>query len=174
MKQGTITKAIEFATKAHGTQVRKYTDEPYITHPIAVATLVNDFVVKPTQEQVVAGILHDTVEDTPTTIKDIELIFGEVVAKYVFWLTDVSKPTDGNRKHRKELDRKHISKSPPEVKTIKLADLIHNTHSIKEHDPKFAKIYFAEKLLLLEVLSEGDKVLFEKAKKLVDEYYKRD
>ena len=51
----------------------------------------------------------------------------------------------------------------PEAKTIKLADLIDNTKSIVEHDPRFAKVYLEEKRLLLEVLKDGDETLWQQA-----------
>lgn len=69
-------------------------------------------------------------------------------------LTDVSRPEDGNRAARKKLDREHLAKATPEVKTIKLADLIHNTESIVAHDPKFAEVYLEEKRALLSVLKD--------------------
>ena len=56
-------RAIQFATEAHGDQARKYCGSPYITHPIAVAKIVES--VEHTEEMVVAAILHDVVEDTP-------------------------------------------------------------------------------------------------------------
>jgi hypothetical protein len=82
-------------------------------------------------------------------------------------LTDVSKPTDGNRAKRKNMDREHIAKASLQAKTIKLADLIDNTRSIVEHDPKFAKVYLTEKALLLEVLREGDSFLWSMAHKIL-------
>ena len=82
-------------------------------------------------------------------------------------LTDVSKPEDGNRAVRKEIDRQHTAQASPQAKTIKLADLISNTVSIVEHDPKFARIYLKEKALLLEVLTEGDPTLYAMATKLL-------
>ena len=167
MRPGTIKKAIEFATEAHGEQLRKYTGEPYVTHPIQVAKILNDNAENISQRQVVAAILHDVVEDTDVTLDDIRKVFGPDVETLVFWLTDVSKPEDGNRKLRKELDRKHIAKAPVEAKTIKLADIIDNGSSITEHDSKFAKVFLEEKRLVLEVLKDGDKTLWNIANELV-------
>ncbi|HET8688145.1 MAG TPA: hypothetical protein VFM18_16035, partial [Methanosarcina sp.] len=58
------------------------------------------------------------------------------------------------------IDRIHTEYASPQAKTIKLADLIDNTSSIVEHDKDFAKIYLAEKKLLLEVLHDGDMKLW--------------
>jgi len=156
-------KAKEFATAKHAEvkQVRKYTGEPYINHPASVVELVRG--VEHTDAMICAAWLHDTVEDTDTTLAEIESEFGLEVASYVECLTDVSSYSDGNRAKRKAIDREHISHAPPCVQTIKLADLIDNSASIIERDPEFAKVYLKEKILLLEVLKDGDKVLWEQA-----------
>jgi len=155
-KMNIVERAKEFAMAAHNSaqQVRKYTNEPYWVHPAEVAAIVAT--VPHTDEMLAAAWLHDTVEDTAITNQDIAREFGEEVAKLVGWLTDVSQPGDGNRSHRKQLDREHIANAPAEVHTIKLADLISNTKSIVEHDPEFAKVYLEEKRLLLEVLVKGN------------------
>ncbi|MCP3683556.1 MAG: HD domain-containing protein [bacterium] len=164
-----IGKALEFARVAHIDQVRKYTNEPYISHPMAVAGLVAG--VGGTESMVIAAILHDVVEDTHVEIDTIEKEFGLRVARYVSGLTDISKPEDGNRRIRKAVDRKHIARACIEVKTIKLADLIDNSKTIVTFDPKFAKVYMEEKRLLLEVLHEGNFVLYGIACTLVENYY---
>lgn len=151
-------KALQFAMKKHRSQYRKYTIELYINHCINVAELVRT--VNHDDNMIAAAYLHDTVEDTETTIEEIIETFGSTVGEYVYWLTDSSKPSDGNRATRKAIDRERLSKSPPNVKTIKLADLIDNSQSIVEHDEKFAKVYLKEKRLLLNVLTEGDTMLW--------------
>jgi (p)ppGpp synthase/HD superfamily hydrolase len=155
--------AREYATDAHDSvkQLRKYSGKPYIVHPKAVVELVKS--VPHTPAMVMAAWLHDTVEDTPTTLKDIEITFGLEVAVLVEMLTDVSTPLDGNRETRKRIDREHTAKASPAAKTIKLADLIDNTSDIVANDPKFAVTYLQEKALLLEVLKEGDQTLWQKA-----------
>jgi (p)ppGpp synthase/HD superfamily hydrolase len=155
-------RAIAFATEAHGSQVRKYTGEPYINHPIAVAEIVQS--VPHTEEMVIAAILHDTVEDTPITLLDIKGTFGSTVATLVAWVTDISTPFHGNRAARKELDRMHLSLAPPAAQTIKLADLIDNAKSIAALDPDFWRVYSQEKIKLLEVLRGGDRTLLEAAR----------
>lgn len=157
-----INRALEFATKAHGDQRRKYTGELYINHPIEVAKLVAD-VPGATTEMVMAALLHDVIEDTPVTRSEIESEFGQDVAELVWWLSDQSKPMDGNRAVRKEIDLQHIAKAPAQAKTIKLADLVSNTRSISKYDPDFWRVYRHEKLRMLEVLREGDKELWDLA-----------
>ncbi len=164
-----VTKALRFAAEAHGGQRRKYNDEPYINHPISVCELVKT--VNHNEYMLAAALLHDTVEDTKATIADIKREFGDIVSMFVSGLTDVSKPEDGNRSVRKELDRQHLKNELPPIHTIKLADLIDNSKSIIEHDPKFSKIYMAEKKLLLEVLTDGDRILFDRAANIVNDFY---
>lgn len=162
-------RAKNFATERHGAtnHIRKYTGEPYINHPAAVVELVRS--VPHTEAMLAAAWLHDTVEDTGTTLSEIKDLFGIEVCAFVEMLTDVSKPEDGNRAERKALDREHTAKAMPPAKTIKLADLIDNSKSILERDPKFAKVYLREKALLLKILTEGDKTLWAKARAIIDE-----
>lgn len=165
-----IKKAKIFATKHHSAvgQKRKYTGEDYIVHPIEVAAIVSS--VTGDEEMIAAAYLHDTVEDTEATIEDIEREFGPCVADLVENLTDVSKPEDGNRKVRKEIDRQHTSRASARAKTIKLADLISNSRTILLHDPEFSVTYMREKALLLQVLKGGDATLFARASDIVNEF----
>jgi hypothetical protein len=159
--------AREFATRHHESinHRRKYTDEPYITHPAAVVELVRG--VTHTETMLAAAWLHDVVEDTNATLAEVEQVFGVRVASQVEMLTDISKPEDGNRAARKAIDRAHTAKASPEAKTIKLADLIDNSRTILAHDPKFAKVYLEEKRQLLDVLQEGDYRLMKMAKAIL-------
>lgn len=168
-------RAYHFAAEAHGTQTRRYTGEPYILHPIRVASTVS-YSYRNASPQVrstavSAALLHDVVEDTPVTISEICGKFGKQIGKLVFFLTDVSRPDDGNREHRKMLDRWHICGAPSMAKTIKLADLIDNTASIVDHDPDFARVYMKEKALLLRVMGGGDYKLRNQCTALLDDYY---
>jgi (p)ppGpp synthase/HD superfamily hydrolase len=163
-----VERARVFATAAHAAvkQVRKYTFEPYIVHPTEVAGIV-DALEGATFEMVAAAWLHDTVEDTGVTIEVIRSEFGNEVAELVGWLTDVSKPEDGNRSVRKAIDREHTARAPAEAQTVKLADLIANSRSILAHDPAFARVYLEEKRMLLEVLIRGDATLMAQARRIV-------
>lgn len=159
-----VQKAIVFATAAHAAvgQKRKYTGEDYIVHPIAVMELVRS--VPHDDNMLAASALHDCVEDTEITIDLIRQEFGDDIAELVNWLTDVSRPEDGNRAVRKAKDCEHTARAPARAKTIKLADLCDNSKSIGAYDPGFARVYKREKEALLAVLKEGDPVLYEQAK----------
>lgn len=161
-----IEQAREFATNAHQRidHRRKYSNQPYQVHLEAVAKLVA--AVSDDPEMIAAAWLHDTVEDTPATLEDIEELFGESVAELVEELTDISKPSDGNRAIRKELDRQHSAQASVRAKTVKLADLIDNCKDISKNDERFARVYLNEMGALLKVLYEGEQTLFQKASKL--------
>ena len=159
-----VERARVFATAAHAAvgQTRKYTGEPYVVHPIEVSELVAS--VGGTEAMVAAALLHDVLEDTEVTVDVLEELFGSEVADLVLWLTDISKPEDGNRSTRKALDRHHSAAAPSAAQTIKVADLISNTRTIVEFDPGFARTYLEEKRLLLEVLTRADPALLDQAK----------
>lgn len=164
-----VDKALRFATFFHEGQLRKYTHEPYIEHPIAVAKIVGS--VPHTKEMLCAALMHDTLEDTLATYGEVLDEFGLEIADLVLELTDTSRPSDGDRAARKAIDRERLSKASNEAKTIKLADLIDNTRSIVARDPAFAKVYMAEKRELLKVLDGGDLSLRWQAQRLVDDYF---
>ena len=178
MKNKAILHAAVYATIAHGEieQTRKYPHKgegsaklPYIVHPLEVAETVAG--VTQDVDMIVAAILHDVVEDTKRTIKDVEREFGGKVAKLVAGMTDVSRPGDGNRKIRKEMDRKHLEKENGKVHTIKLADILCNGYDIMVRDVNFAHVYMREIKELVKVLDKGDRSLFEEANKMIEDYY---
>jgi len=160
---------MDLAAWEHRRQVRKYTGEPYIVHPFAVAGLVSS--VTTDSDMRVAALLHDVVEDTQVTVEGIRVAFNSRVASLVSDLTDISRPEHGNRAERKALDRAHTAAAGNDAKTIKLADLIDNTKTIVAFDPNFAKVYMQEKRALLEVLKDGDPTLFALAERQIRAYF---
>jgi hypothetical protein len=160
-----IERASVFARTAHVNQRRKYTNLPYITHPATVAELVRH--VGGTETMIAAAWLHDVVEDCGVELGLIDTTFGREVADLVGWLTDASKPSDGDRAARKKIDLAHTAGAPPAAKTVKLADLIDNSSSILAHDKDFARVYLWEKQLLLDVLRDGDRGLWVQASNVV-------
>lgn len=160
-----------FAWGAHSAvgQKRKYTGEDYAVHTDDVAYILQKFAFNPvTSEMIAAAHLHDSVEDTGVTIEQIKYHFGETVAEYVGWLTDVSKPEDGNRKARKAKDLAHTASAPVNAKTIKLADLISNSSTIVQYDPGFAGVYLREKSALLDyALYDADPGLYAEASRIL-------
>lgn len=158
-----IQRASIFAHNAHHGQVRKYSGLPYIIHPAQVAESVA--LVSGNIALIAAAWLHDTVEDTDVTMYDIEVEFGYNVGQFVWEVTN--PPTIGNRAARKAGARDHLSLASHEAQTLKLADVINNTRTIREDDPNFATTYLSEKRALLKVLTKGHQSLHDEAVRLV-------
>lgn len=161
--------ARRFATKAHAEagQRRKYTDEPYIVHPAAVVELVRS--VTDNEAMLCAAWLHDTVEDTPTTLGDIDAFFGADVAALVEMLTDSHPAEAKNRAARKVAHFQHTAKASADAQTIKLADIIDNTRSIIHYDARFARVYLVEKRVQIALLKAGDATLWQQASTIIEQ-----
>lgn len=147
--------AMCFAREVHKHQKRKYTGNAYTDHLGEVAGIVAS--VPHTEEMIAIAWLHDCVEDQGVGVVTLVSKFGMRVGHGVLMLSDLE---EGNRAERKRLSRERLAKAPPEIQTIKYADLISNTSSIVQFDPKFAEVYLEEKRLLLEVMDKGDKQLY--------------
>ena len=163
-----IDYVIEFIAMAHEGQTRKYTGEPYVEHPMEVARIVRD--VDYNLDMIAAAMCHDIIEDTDYTLEDVEKVAGKVSTSYVDWLSNKEYPFATSRKHRKALIAAHLAKAPDAVKTIKLADILHNTPTIIIHDPIFAKVYVAENKLLLKSLKGGHSDLYARAEKMLYDF----
>ena len=166
-----VNDSYEFASKAHKGQTRRYTREPYITHPLAVAQMLFRSLNKLDTPLLCAAMLHDTLEDTNTTEDELKQCFGTDVTQLVIEVTEFSTLADGNRFIRKELDRRYLKRVSNRAKALKLADLIHNSRSIIEHAKNgFAEIYMTEKKLLIEDIKEGNFGLYQIALKIIEDY----
>ena len=117
-----IFDAIEFAARAHRGQCRKGTKIPYIVHPLAVAKILIDAGCP--EDVVVAGILHDTVEDTPLSLDEIRHAFGTAVARIVEGASepDKSKPWEERKAHTIE----SLKTASEAVLLVSCADKIEN------------------------------------------------
>lgn len=163
-----VARARTYAVQNHAriNQRLKYTFQPYDVHLKGVADLVASVTDDP--ETIAAAWLHDTLEDTPATFEELMREFGPGVTHLVTELTDVSRPSDGNRAARKEIDRRHLALASPRAKTVKLADVIVNSSDICKHDERFGRIYIVEMMALMSVLHEGDATLYERARRVVE------
>lgn len=126
-----VLRALVFAAERHHGQARKdVAKTPYIYHPVALATVLWEAGVRDA-EVIAASILHDTIEDTPTTRDDLEQ-FGEEVAEIVALVTDDKRQ---NKVDRKSLQAEHAAHLPPRAKLVKLADKICNLRDIAATPP---------------------------------------
>ena len=136
-----IILAYEFANEAHIGQYRR-SGEAYMIHPVEVAKIL--IAMKMDTETIVAGLLHDIVEDTLITTFDIEYNFGPIVAKLVDGVTKLKHLPEGTQKQLENI-RKMIVAMAKDVRVviIKLADRLHNMRTLKhmpeEKQQKIAK-----------------------------------
>jgi len=124
-----IQTAYEVAEKAHTGQVRKSGD-PYITHPLSVATILAELGMDTTT--LVAALLHDTVEDTTLTLKEVTEKFGDEVAHLVDGVTKLDKVRFGDATEAETIRKMIIAMAQdPRVLVIKLADRLHNMRTMR-------------------------------------------
>jgi GTP pyrophosphokinase len=131
-----IRKAWEFCVRHHEGQTRA-SGEPYIVHPLEVAEVLAE--MKMDASSIAAGLLHDSVEDTPATNEEIEASFGEQVAHIVEGVTNIDKIEFANREDRQaENVRKMLLAMVSDVRVvlIKLADRLHNMRTLEHLRPE--------------------------------------
>jgi GTP pyrophosphokinase len=145
---GMIEKAYIFSASVHQGQIR-LSGEPYLTHPMEVCGILAD--MKLDAAALATGLLHDTVEDTLTTLEQIEEGFGKDVAFLVDGLTKISKITLGNQEERQaENFRKMILAMSTDIRIllVRLADRIHNMRTL-EFQNQDRQLYIAKETLEL-------------------------
>jgi (p)ppGpp synthase/HD superfamily hydrolase len=172
-----LEKIKQFAAAAHGPQMRKYTPQPYIVHPIRVMELCKKY--NGTLPVLAAALLHDVLEDTTTTKEDmfefLTTVMNEQQAKYtlqlVVDLTDVFIKKDypqWNRRKRKQKEADRIEKTTPDSQTIKYADIIDNCTEIVKYDPEFGPKFLHECRMILKRIPKGHPELYKLAVKTVE------
>ena len=167
-----LEKIKDFADKAHGQQMRKYTPDRYIVHPARVMNICKEY----TNDISIlsAALLHDVLEDTSTTKTGIKNFLSTVMTEQqinktlmlVEDLTDVYTKQNypqWNRRQRKQKEAERLSKTHPDAQTIKYADLIDNSVEIVNHDRDFASVFLHEGRAILEKINKGNPRLYQRA-----------
>lgn len=129
-----IYRAYEFGAKAHAGQQR-LSGEPYIHHPVRVAHILAEMHMDP--ESIVAAILHDVIEDTPTAKEHIISEFGDEVAELVDGVSKLSHLSFETKAHAQAANfRKMLLAMSRDIRVIlvKLADRLHNMRTLKAHN----------------------------------------
>jgi (p)ppGpp synthase/HD superfamily hydrolase len=125
-----VDAALVLAARAHRTQLRKGTDIPYIVHPVNVAMILMRHGFD--EDLVIAGVLHDTVEDTDVREEDIRSRFGDGVAALVAAVSEAKLDEGGERRPwraRKTEQIAHLERGDGRVAALKAADSLHNLKS---------------------------------------------
>ena len=123
-------RSLLYASGLHRDQVRKGTNTPYITHLLAVASIVGEN--GGTEDEVVAALLHDAPEDQggKPTLREIRVRFGDEVAEIVDGCTDTYEDPKPAWRPRKEAYVERVSTASPSVQLVSAADKLHNARSI--------------------------------------------
>lgn len=167
----------EFTDTSHGKQVRKYSGERYIVHPVRVMETVREF--NDDVAVLSAALLHDVLEDTPVTAYELQLALVEVMdiedaertLRFVIELTDIFVKKDFprmNRTWRKQKEVERLSSVSPEAQTVKYADIIDNVTDIVKQDADFACVFVREAKAMLIAMKDGNPALRKRALALVD------
>ena len=122
--------ALTYAARLHRDQTRKGTDVPYVTHLLAVASIVGES--GGTEDEVVAALLHDAPEDKGgrERLEDIRKRFGDEVAEIVDGCTDTYKDPKPDWRLRKEAYVAHVAEASAQVRLVSAADKLHNARTI--------------------------------------------
>ncbi|AJQ52552.1 MULTISPECIES: HD domain-containing protein [spotted fever group] len=143
-----VKKAIYYARKYHGSQMRR-SGEPYYSHPIEVACMVADYLFR--TDIIVTSILHDTIEDTELTKEKIAVLFGEKISNQVMDLTRVK---EYNKITSAEIVEILYKEKKHDVLLIKLFDRLHNMQTIGAKSPEKIKKIVDETMYHFLVLSK--------------------
>jgi (p)ppGpp synthase/HD superfamily hydrolase len=121
-------KAIGFAASAHRNQIRKASDTPYISHPFSVGMILQKAGCE--EELVVAGLLHDTLEDTETTEADLQKEFGNRVLDLVKGCSEPDKSLSWEDRKQHTIDA--LKTAPIDICLVTCADKLHNIRTLIE------------------------------------------
>jgi (p)ppGpp synthase/HD superfamily hydrolase len=160
-----LLEALDFAAQRHSAQRRKGPDAaPYVNHLIEVAALVANVAHIEDVEVLMAAVLHDVLEDTPTTSDEVSARFGERVCRFVLALSDdKSLP----RRQRREIILEELPRMDALVKVVKLADL---TSNIKLLPPTWSEEHKRE---YLEWSEHAAKICAPECEPLAELYWER-
>lgn len=125
-----IERALVYASRLHKDQYRKGTRIPYVTHLLAVASIVGEN--GGTEDEVVAALLHDAPEDQggEATLAEIRARFGAEVAEIVAGCTDTYEDPKPPWRERKEAYIAHLDRAPDSVRLVSAADKLHNARAV--------------------------------------------
>ena len=168
----TLIKIRDFADKAHGDQMRKYTPQRYIVHPVEVMEICSEYTGD--ISILAAALLHDVLEDTSTTRDEIHSFLLTVLnpedaqkaVDLTLEMTDVFTKEaypQYNRRVRKDWEHQRSAKTSADAHTIKYADIISNSIDITKYDKDFGPKFLMEVRSQLKTLNKGNPELYKRA-----------
>lgn len=177
-----LKKIADFGDISHGEQLRKYSPDRYMVHPIRVMEKLQNFTDDITI--LAAALLHDVLEDTPVKQSEIRKFLNTLMTPeetkrtvhLITELTDVfvkSAYPKLNRRTRKAKELNRLEKISADSQTIKYADILDNTLEIVDQDPSFAKVYLLEIKQILKKLNKGNPNLRQEALDAVEKGLKK-
>lgn len=155
---------LDFVKEKHGSQRRKYTDEPYWHHLVKVAKTASEYV----DNCIEIALCHDLLEDTSCTKKELKQKLkgigypeeeADFITSGVIELTDVYITSDFpnlNRRERKKKEAKRLGEVSYTAQSVKYADLIDNVSSIVEEDTDFGPVFVREAIQILDKMRAGN------------------
>jgi len=149
-----VARAVEFAIRCHGDQ-RRPTGTPYLEHLLeALEVLVRGAGVTD-PDVLCAAVLHDVVEDTPCTLDDVRLGFGDRVADLVGWVTKPEPEEGTDRKAAKEAYLKGLQNAPDDAIAVKLADRASNVQTLRNLSLPRQREYYEQTVAYIMPLTES-------------------
>ena len=148
-----VAKAVVFAIRYHGGQ-RRPTGAPYLEHLLETLEVLVRGAGVTDPDVLCAAVLHDVVEDTPCTVDDVRLAFGDRVADMVRWVTK-PEPADGaDRKAAKESYLESLRHAPDNAVLVKLADRASNVQTLRNLGQARQREYYAQTVRYIIPLAE--------------------
>lgn len=172
-----LEKVRMFAAYAHGGQRRKFTDEPFMNHPLRVMEICMQYTGE--RSILAASLLHDVLEDTTVSEKELKIFLVEIMdpeeavktLELVVDLTDVFVKEDYpklNRRKRKAREAERLGNIHPDAQTVKYADSLDNSIDIAKNDKKFAPQFLGEVRFLLSKMNKGNRELYHRTRDKVE------
>jgi guanosine-3',5'-bis(diphosphate) 3'-pyrophosphohydrolase len=149
-----VATAVEFAIRYHGRQ-RRPTGAPYLEHLLETLEVLVRGAGATDPDVLCAAVLHDVVEDTPCTVDDVRLAFGDQVADTVRWVTKPEPPDGADRKAAKESYLKSLSGAPDDAVLVKLADRASNVQTLRNLGQARQREYYAQTVRYIIPLAES-------------------
>jgi len=158
-------KALTYAVEKYGDLTRKFSDLPYIIHPVRITAILRagGYSEYEHEDLFIATLFHDLVEDTPTKLEEIEQVFGSKIASIV---NEVSKPDNKSKDEWLE----DFDQFSAEARILKMADRIDNLLDMRDWSSDYQKVYAKQAKIILKKCREADENLAKKLEEIISSF----